>query len=385
MSRRTLALVVAACTLCTIGTVSRASAQAAAPAAADRTLVMPFENVTRESRIVWLGEAAAVLLADDLNALGGAAITRDERRQAFERLQVPPAAALTDATVIRIAQLVRAGQVIVGTLRLEGDDVVVQARAISIETARVRAEVTERGPLPELFATFERMARRFAPPSARGAEPEGRLVHPPVAAFENYIKGLVAETPATAISYLNAALQADPTLERARIALWEVFDLQGEHERALAIVGAVSPAAPQARRAQFRAGLSQLQLNRLDHAFATFKALADSRPTAAVLNNLGVVQMRRGGNQQPTGVPAYYFTRAADEDATEPDYFFNLGYAVLVRTRHRGGYLLAARSRASRPGRRRRTLRARYRTLGCRAARRIDAGKGAGPPPVVHL
>jgi tetratricopeptide (TPR) repeat protein len=88
----------------------------------------------------------------------------------------------------------------------------------------------------------------------------------------------------------------------------------------------VSPAAPQARRAQFRAGLSQLQLNRFDHAFATFKALADARPTPAVLNNLGVVQLRRGGNQQTSGVPAYYFTRAADEDATEPDYFFNLGY-----------------------------------------------------------
>lgn len=321
------ALIAAAWALLMVPTAdAQPGARPATPPAADRILVVPFENVTHESRIVWLGEAAAVLLADDLNALGGAAITRDERRQAFDRLQVPQAAALTDATVIKIAELVRASQVIVGTLRLEGDDVVVQARAISIESARIRAEATERGPLPDLFATFERVARRFAPPGRVG-QSESRLAHPPVAAFENYIKGLVAETPATAISYLNAALQADPTLERARIALWEVFDDQGEHERALAIVGAVSPAAPQARRAQFRAGLSQLELNRLDHAFATFKALADSRPTAAVLNNLGVVQLRRGGNLQSTGVPAYYFTRAADEDATEPDYFFNLGYA----------------------------------------------------------
>src|SRR5204863_451771 len=34
-----------------------------------RTLVMAFENVTREGRIFWLGEGSAVLLADDLNAL----------------------------------------------------------------------------------------------------------------------------------------------------------------------------------------------------------------------------------------------------------------------------------------------------------------------------
>src|SRR5438105_11983916 len=63
-----------------------------------RILVMPFDNVTREGRIFWLTEASAVLLADDLNALGSGAITRKERQHAFERLQVPPAAVLTDAT-----------------------------------------------------------------------------------------------------------------------------------------------------------------------------------------------------------------------------------------------------------------------------------------------
>ena len=71
---------------------------------------MPFENVKRDGRIFWLGEASAVLLADDLNAFGANAITREERLRAFERLQVPPAAALTDATVIRIGQLVGAAR-----------------------------------------------------------------------------------------------------------------------------------------------------------------------------------------------------------------------------------------------------------------------------------
>ena len=108
--------------VCVLGVGGMATAQTA-PAPA-RILVMPFENVTRDSRIVWLGEASAVLVADDLNALGTSAITREERRQAFERLQVPPAAALTDATVIRIGQLVGASQVVVGSL--EGKTVAVK-------------------------------------------------------------------------------------------------------------------------------------------------------------------------------------------------------------------------------------------------------------------
>src|SRR3989442_958866 len=128
-----------------------------------RILVMPFENVTRDSRIVWLGEASAVLVADDLNVLGTSAITRDERRQAFERLQVPPAAALTDATVIRIGQLVGASQVVVGSLEPSADTLVVRARSIALEAGRIQADAVERGPVPELFAIFERVARRLAP------------------------------------------------------------------------------------------------------------------------------------------------------------------------------------------------------------------------------
>jgi len=72
--------------------------------------------------------------------------------------------------------------------------------------------------------------------------------------------------------------------------------------------------------------LSQLYLKRYDDAYRTFKALADEQPTPNVLNNLGVVQLRRGGTPQ-TGLPTYFFTKAADADPDDPDYVFNLGYA----------------------------------------------------------
>lgn len=310
-------------TLSVAGIVRPAAAQTTT--VPGRMLVMPFENVTRDSRIIWLSEASAVLLADDLNAFGVNAITREERREAFDRLQVPPAASLTDATVIRIGQLVGASQVVVGTLQLEGDTLVVQARSIGLEAARVQSHVSERGTLPALFDLFQRVARRVAPAGSRTTDEVGRA-NPPIAAFENYVKGLLAETPGTAINYLNAALQADARFDRARLALWEVYDEQAEHERALTAVAPVEASSPWARRARFRTGLSQINLNRYDDAFATFKALSDQRPTAAALNNLGVVQLRRPGVTQ-AGTPAFYFNKAAEADATGPDYFFNLGYA----------------------------------------------------------
>jgi tetratricopeptide (TPR) repeat protein len=292
----------------------------------NRVLVMPFENVTRESRIFWMSEASAVLVADELNALGIDAITREQRRQAFDRLQVPPAAALTDATIIRIGQLVGASQVIVGSLELADGALVVRARSIALEAGRVQKSVVERGPMLELFALFERVARQIVPAAPGGSTAMERQ-HPPLAAFEDYIKGLLAETPATAIGYLSAALKQHATFDRARTALWEIYEEQGDHEHALEAVRPVPADSPWARRAHFLAALSELNLKRYDDAFTTFKSLADQRPTAAVLNNLGIVQIRRSSMTPQTGQPAFYFKRAAEADPDDPDYFFNLGYA----------------------------------------------------------
>ena len=125
---------------------------------------------------------------------------------------------------------------------------------------------------------------------------------------------------------MNAALKQQPSFDRARLALWDVYAEQGDHQQALAAAASVTSVSHWARQARFLAGLSQLQLKKYDDAFATFNALAEAQPTPTVLNNLGVVQLRRGATAQ-TGVPTYYFTKAAEADPDDQDYVFNLGYA----------------------------------------------------------
>lgn len=299
--------------------------EALAQLAPDRVLVMPFENETREGRAFWLAEASAVLLGDELSALGAAAIHRQERREAFERLQVPPAAVLTDATVMRIGQLVGAAEVVVGTFRLEGNSLVVRARSLVLDTGRVRRRVVERGSLLELFALFERVAHGLGVAAARRVS-VAPVKRPDVGAFESYVKGLVADVPSTAMSYLKAALAAQPSFDRARLALWDVYSDQGDHTQAADEVAQVAADSPLRSRARFLLGLSQLRLELNDDAFLTFASLAEERRTPAVLNNLGVAQLRRSGTE-PNGSAAYYFNQAASADPSEPDFFFNLGYA----------------------------------------------------------
>jgi Flp pilus assembly protein TadD len=293
-------------------------------------LIVPFEVADRDPRAVWLGEAAAVLLGDALRAMQLPALTRAERVRAFEEANLPIDGRLSLASLVRVGHLVLASDLIVGTVRLSGEELVIDARRIRLDTGRLVEQTTDRAPLPELFALHERLARRLMgkQPTAGGTPaPAGAAAGAvPLGAFENYIKGVIAEQPAAQIRFLQAALRIAPADARTRLALAEVYADQGDHTRALAEAQAVPPTAPLGRRARFLAGRSLVELARLDEAFQTFRGLADERPTAALYNNLGVIQIRRGATAQ-TGKPAYFFTKASELDPEEADYFFNLGYA----------------------------------------------------------
>lgn len=293
-----------------------------APETSERYLVIPFENPAREARIYWVGEASAVLLPDDLNAFGTHAYTREERLDAFQRLQVPPVASLSHATVIRLGQVVGATHVVIGSFRLTGGMMSVRAQSIRLDTGQMEHEFVEAGPLEDLFGIFARVSGRLAGSSPSGTPP----ARPALPVFENYIKGLVATATPAKVGYLEAAIKLDPSYDRARLALWNVHHDQGNGQVALVTAAAVPDTSPMYARARFSVALSLIQLNRLDDAFATLRALADRAPSATLMNNIGVVQMRRPVTPQ-TGRATYYFNQALKLDQDDPDYYFNLGYA----------------------------------------------------------
>jgi len=311
--------------LAAIGVVLSVSPSAAAQPASpgyERVLVVPFENPGKEARLHWLGEASAVLLADDLNGVGRRAYTREERLEAFQRLQVPPIASLSRATVIRLGQVVGATHVVIGSFTMTGTLIAVRAQSIRLDTGRMDGEIVEAGPLEDLFAIFERLSHRVGGTTAGG----GSRARPRLQVFEQYIKGLIATAGPAKVGYLEAAIKLDPTFYQARLALWAVHYDAGNGQAALTAAIAVPEISPLYARARFGASLSLLQLNRLDDAFSMLRTLGERSPSATVLNNIGVVQMRRPTTAE-TGRATYYFNQALKLDQDDPDYCFNLGYA----------------------------------------------------------
>ena len=327
-----------------LGVLAVFLASSAAAQTSAQLLVVPFDNAKSEPRYQWLSEASAVLLTDGLRDRSQGAITRADRMNAFEQLHLPVAASLSRATVIKVAQLLGAGEVIVGSFKVEGDALSVSAQTIRVDVGRVQPAATESGPLTDLFGVFDRLAKRIAHDAPIGAG--SRAAHPPLDAFENFIKGLVAENPATKAAFLEAAIRDHSEFDRARLALWQVRTDEGDHDAALANARAINGAA-YARRGGFAAGVSLLELERYDEAFEAFKGLLDEADPfiskAAVLNNLGVVQLRKSTQQASSAAAAaklegsatYYLTKAAELE-TDPDYLFNLGYAYAIEKNYQG-------------------------------------------------
>ena len=307
--------------LCRPARVSAQSATTAHPA----VIVVPFSSAGHDPRGYWLREASAVILTDDLVSAGISTMSRDERVRAFDSLRVPATAALSHATVIRVGQIVGAMRVVVGSFAIAGDTLSVRARSILLDNGQISAEVVETGPLANLFDIYQRVARRLAEGLPRG--PVTPLTHPPIAAFEQYIKGLLAETPAMKLSFLRGALRVAPTLQAARIAMWAVHNEIGEHDNALTVIRQVPATHALAREAAFLSSVSLLQLGRYPEAFDALTNLNRASLDGSLLNNLGVVQLRRPQAGATGRRAVSYFNDAVAVEGGDSDLLFNLGYA----------------------------------------------------------
>lgn len=300
-------------------------AQAVAEDATSRPLVLPFA-VTVDADVpggdgaaFWLGEAAALLVAEALEAGGAVPLTRGARIEAFERLQLPRNATLTQATMIRVGELVGATDLVIGEVHL-GAELTIRARQIRLESAREVGAGTTSGASSDIY----RLARTVV--TQLTGRPVAAGDDMPLAAFEPYVKGLVATTPAVQERFLETARTQSAGDSRVLLALWDFYAGEGRHDRALAAASAVSRESRDDRRARYAAAVSLIELHRYDEAYGMLEAMFGEVPSALVSNAIGVIQMRRGSSPQ-TGLPSYFLSRAVDQAPDHPDFLFNLGYA----------------------------------------------------------
>lgn len=314
--------------VCAVALGWPAAAAAQLPAGTP-VVVLPFDNPAQEPRLTWMREGAAVLLTDLLAASGERVIDREERLRAFDRLQLPAGAGLSRASSIKVGQVVGAGVVVIGALELSGDQLVARGRVVRLDTGRLLPEVQVSGALAEVFGVFGRLAHLLRGVTGEPSPVPTDRLPPSMQVFELYIKGLVAEAPATAITFLEQALTAAPRFDPARLAIWDLHSEASAHQRALDALAGVRADSRYSRESRFRRALSLISLKRFDDALQTLRALQGEERSAAVTNAIGVAELRRTATPQP-GRATYYFSQASEIDPADGDLFFNLGYAYWI-------------------------------------------------------
>jgi tetratricopeptide (TPR) repeat protein len=316
----------------------------AAAARAEAVLVLPFFNLSQTSRLDWIGESIAEALRESLSASGILTLSRDDRQEALRRLAIRPYARLTRASVVKAAETLDASQVVYGQFELRGGEpdqdpakdpakatLHVTARVIDLRRIQQSAELSDLGALEDLAPIETHLSwqvLKTLSPETFPTEEEFRKSRPAIRldAVENYVRGLLAAAPEQKLRHFAQAARLDARFSPPCFELGRLYSERKEHRFAIEWLERVARGDSRYFEAQFLLGLARYQTSDFARAEAAFHVVAGSVPLNEVLNNLAAAQSRRNA---PEAVEN--FSKALDGDSADPDYHFNLAYALWKR------------------------------------------------------
>jgi tetratricopeptide (TPR) repeat protein len=300
-------------------------------------LVLPFLNATGNSNLEWIGESLAEAVREALASEGILAVSREDRQEAYKRLTVRAHTQLTKATIIRLAETLDAQQVIYGsftfTAPAQGESrtrgtLRVTAQSIDLSKASRGPDYNEAGPLDELARLQGRLAwqtLRVLIPDKAPTEDEFRSKRPAlrVGAIEHYVRGLLAPEGDQKLKLFQQAVRIDPAFSQAHFQIGRLQWEKKNYRTASEHLQRVAPADVRYREAHFVLGLCRFHLSDFKGAQQAFQGVAAAVPLNEVWNNLGAAQSRLNLPEALVN-----FEKALDGDPADPDYHFNVGYAL---------------------------------------------------------
>jgi tetratricopeptide (TPR) repeat protein len=302
----------------------------AASAQAQSFLVLPFENVGKDSRTDWIGEGLAELSAARIAGGGRVVFPREEWQGSLEKLGLPSSARFTRATMIKIAEEVDADYVVFGSFAFDGMKLTTTARILHVDPPGLSAALEESGPLGELLAIHSRLAWRVLK-SVDSALPESQLARieasdiPRLDAFEQYIRGFTAPDEAQRLRFLREASRLAPEWTAPSYALGLTYMEQRDCGAALGWFARVPASSRNGPEAAFYAGVCHLQRNDPVRAETAFTTLLQRVAIAEAFHNLGVALARQDRWREA----AAQWQQAQKLDPDEPDYGFHVALAAM--------------------------------------------------------
>lgn len=290
----------------------------------------------------WIGESIAETLRAAFAARGVLTLERDRTSEAYQRLHLRERTELTEASMLKVGEVLDAEQVVYGTFAFVPSAAVaptstskgslkIQARVSDRRHLRQSAIFEESGAIEDLATLESHLAWRaltVVAPARAPAESQFRSLRPavPLDVLENYIRGLVAVAPEKKEKYFTQAARLDPDFSPPFFELGKIHFDRKEYREAAEWLVHVGPSESHYREASFFLGFARYQAGDFEAARKAFQSIVEKVPIAPVWNNLGAAESRLN---LPQSVET--FRKAMDQDPSDPDYHFNLGYALFKK------------------------------------------------------
>ena len=304
---------------------------------AETALVLPFFNHSKSENLDWIGESIAEAVQDSLASQGVLVLSREDRLEAYRRQSLRPGAEITIASIIKVGESLDASRVIYGNFEMipapEGSpsrgSLKLTARILDLKHTHQSPEFSEMGALEDLAVIQARLGwqvLKLLAPETAPPEAEFLAERPPVRvdAVENYVRGLLAASPEQRQHLFMQAARLDEHYSQPCFQLGKGFWEKKDFKMAATWLARVARSDQHYLEAQFFLGLSRYREGDYAGAEAAFQIVAAAVPLNEVYNDLGAAQARRNNF---TGAIAS-FQKALDGDSGDPDYHFNLGYAL---------------------------------------------------------
>ena len=294
------------------------AAAGAAHADTGTILIFPFENLSNDRSLDWIGEGIAELMVERLQPEAAVYVfTRDERLQSYEKLGIPENTLVSRATQLKLGWETGADKIVTGSYSGTAEEFQIAARFVDMDFSRASEEVTVRGKLQDVISLSVELAGKLAPGSSTPP------AHPQ-SAFENYIRGILNSDAQKQISFFETAIRQDSGYTAALLELGRVYHLERDFANSNRWLEQIARLGPERLRAQFLMGLNYFYMGDHARSMAVFQQLPS---TYDVLLNLGTAASQKGDFASAMAA----WTRAPEMDPLKSDVFFNIGYANLLK------------------------------------------------------
>lgn len=308
------------------------------PLSADTAAVLPFLNRTPSSpNLDWIGESIAETVREALGITGIMTLEHDEVDDAYRQLSLRVGLPLTEASVMKIGEILDAEQVVYGSFQftppasgpITMGSLHVTARVLDRIHMRGGPEFSETGALQDLGTMEAHLAWRalklIAP---ENAPPESgfRSLRAPIRldAEESYIRGVLASSVEQKEKYFTQAARLDPKFAHPCYQLGRIYYQRKEYRQAVQWLEKVGLSDVHSHEASFLLGLALFQSGDFKRAQQTFQMVAAAVPLSEVFNDLGAAESR--ANLAQASIDDFH--KALEGDGNDPVYRFNYAYEL---------------------------------------------------------